>query len=655
MTDAEHRPDPDALLAELARATPTPGRGRLKIFFGFSPGVGKTYAMLESARRLVAGGTDVVVGIVETHGREETARLLEGLEVLPRVDVAYRGHVLREFDRDGALARRPAVLLVDELAHANAPGMRHSKRWQDIADVLAAGIDVHTTLNVQHVESLVDIVEQSTGVRVRETVPDTVLDAADDIELVDLPPDELIRRLHEGKIYLPEVARTAVERFFKRKNLLHLRELALLRLARRVGADADATRRGAAGRPAGITERIVVGVGAGSGSPRAVRDAARIAAGLRAEVVAVNVRTPFERPPAAEAVRRLEDTLRLAESIGARVERVVGRSVAAGLLEEARRLDATRIVVGRPGRPVGWRPFGTRTLDRLVAEAGPIDVVVAGVPDPIAAFPVPSVVGDPHDVRIGIATAVTLAVGGMLLVGRWLRPWVDDLDMAVVSLLLVVAASLRFGRGAGIFTVVVAALGIDLLFIHPEFEFAVADTKKILSLAILLSVGIVVAELIVRMRDEREMAYAAERRVGRLLELSRRLAAAGTADEVAGALAWMAADVTGAAVEVLSTVPTGLLRVAAHEGRLPDGTLGSGVMLWSHTFGQPAGRGTATFPGAAVSCFPLHQAGRALGVLVVGFAPPRDPTRDELDMLSSAVRQATDRLVRLAPARSPPG
>jgi len=327
------RPDPDALVAAIRHEERAAGRGRLKIFFGFSPGVGKTYAMLQAARRLQAGGVDVVAGLVETHGRDETARLLDGIDMLPRRHVAYRGHMLHEFDLDAAIARRPAVLLVDELAHTNAPGLRHEKRWQDVLEVLDSGIDVHTTLNVQHVEGVVDLVEEATGIRVRETVPDTILERADEIELIDLPPDELLDRLREGKIYLPDVATQAIDRFFKRSNLLQLRELALLRMARRAGSDVEQTRRAATPTGPSLTERLVVGVGAGSGAARAIRDGARIAAGLRADWLAVAVRRPFARPmPAAEAAS-LEENLRLAERLGGKVTQPAAASVAAGLLE----------------------------------------------------------------------------------------------------------------------------------------------------------------------------------------------------------------------------------------------------------------------------------------------------------------------------------
>ena len=652
MTRDSGRPDPDALLAAVQREEKPAGRGRLKIFFGFSPGVGKTYAMLEAARRLRANGVDVVAGIVETHGREETARLLEGLAELPRLDVPYRGHVLREFDLDAALRRNPAILLVDELAHTNAPGLRHEKRWQDVFELLARGIDVHTTLNVQHVESVVDLVEEATGIRVRETVPDTVLERADEIELIDLPPDELLSRLRAGKIYLPEVAREAVERFFRRPNLLQLRELALVRMARLAGHDA-ATDRVAARRGGGATERLVVGVGAGRGSARAIRDAARIAAGLRADWTAVTVRMPHARPPQVAASAAVEANLTLAESLGGTVERVAGPSVAAGLVAEARRRGATRIVVGRPQARAWTRLFRSSTLDELVRSSGSIDVVVAGNPvaDPAERRPEPPAAGETSP---GGLVGVSAAVAAVLGLGHLLRPLVDDHVMSLLALVIVVAASLRFGRVAGILAAVLAAVGIDVLFIHPEFQLTVSDSKEIISLLVLLLAGLVIAELLMRVRTQREFAIAAGQRLTRLLELSGRLATATDAGQAAAAVAATVADVTGAGVDVVLATPTGELASAARRGDVEQDPGDAGVMVWCHEFGQPAGRGTSTLPGARITCLPIREAGHAVGVVVILCRPPRPLSRDELDMVVSAVNQAAARLVTIEAEQSRP-
>jgi two-component system sensor histidine kinase KdpD len=376
--DAAARPDPDALLAVAAREDDR--RGRLKIFFGAAPGVGKTFSMLEAARRAVAEGVDVVVGLVETHGRGETAALLDGLEVLPRRRHDHRGQQLAEFDLDAALARRPELLLVDELAHTNAPGSRHTKRWQDVLELLDAGVHVHTTLNVQHLESLNDVVAQITWVRVRETVPDAVFERADEVELVDLPPDALIERLREGRVYLPDQAQQAQAAFFRRGNLLALRELALRRTAQRVDREVLAYRREhgiATTWPA--SERILVGIGASPRGGRLVRAAARMAAGLRADWVAACVETPG-LALAAEAERaRVAEHQRLAESLGAEVVSLAGESVADALLEFARARNVTRIIVGKPTRP-RWRELLRGSLvDAVVRGSGDIDVhVISG-------------------------------------------------------------------------------------------------------------------------------------------------------------------------------------------------------------------------------------------------------------------------------------
>src|SRR5512138_1344953 len=369
-----------------AAATPDARRAprtRFKIFFGFAPGVGKTYRMLQVARDLAAEGVEVVVGAIETHGRYDTAGLMLGLEVLPRRSLPYRGRVLEEFDLDAALARRPRILLLDELAHSNAPGSRHEKRWQDVMELLEAGIEVYTTLNVQHVESLTDVVEQITSVHVRETVPDLVLERADDVELVDLAPEELLARLREGKVYLPEQAERAREHFFKRGNLLALRELALRRMAERVDADVLAYRAEHGVDVAWATaERVLVCVGPAPDSARVVRAARRIAAGLRAPWVAASVEATG-RPPVSDDDRaRVEAHLRLAESLGAQVVRLSGLEVPDAVLEFARKRNVTRIVLGKP-RHARWRDRLTGSLvDEIIRGSGDIEVhVLAGDPD----------------------------------------------------------------------------------------------------------------------------------------------------------------------------------------------------------------------------------------------------------------------------------
>ena len=634
------RPDPDALLASIQADEKAAARGRLKVFFGFSPGVGKTYTMLESARRLVASGTDVVVGVIETHGRSETAALVEGLEVLPRLSVPYRGHTLHEFDLEGAIARRPKVLLVDEMAHTNAPGLLHPKRWQDIFAVVDAGIDVHTTLNVQHVESLVDLVEQATGVRVKETVPDEVLDRADEIELVDLPPEELLERLQAGKIYLPDVAARATERFFKRSNLLELRELALRRMAQRVDLDVESARRaGGDTRARGIAERILVAVGPSPTSARLLRKAHRVAAGLRAEWVAASVEMPSKSPPSPKALEQLEANLRVAESLGAHVVHLAGASIADALLHEAERTGITRILIGKPrhGRWPGF--FSENIVDRLVRRSDNIDVLVVCSDD---GEPPPAVVATGSQAApllSGLAYA-TGTLAAMTAAGCCAWPFLDTNVLSLVSLLIVVTCSLWFGRVSGIIAVMLATLVINFFFVPPFYTFAIASTTDIVSLAILLSVGLLVAELMVRLKVQTAMAVDRERRTARLLEHSRSLAVAVDADAVAATLAGSVVAVTDATVvEVHLADPVHGLRLAARRGSILEHKAEAGVVIWTHESGRIAGLGTAVLPGSVVTCLPIRHGGEALGVLLIAFAPPRPLSRDETGLVTSLVEQ----------------
>ncbi len=371
------RPDPDVLLARAQAEEEQARRGKLKIFFGATAGVGKTYAMLEGARELKRRGLDVAVGLVETHGRKETETLLEGLEVLPRREIEHRGIKLREFDLDAALARRPAVILVDELAHTNAPGSRHAKRWQDVEELLAAGIDVHTTVNVQHLESLNDLVGKITGVVVRETVPDSVLERADQVELVDLPPEELLKRLQEGKVYVTEQAQKALQSFFRQGNLIALREMALRKTADRVEAQMQRYRElhGIA-ETWPVAERILLAVSSGPGSQKLVRAASRLAGRLRAEWLVVYVETPAETRLPDEDRDRVWQTLRLAEKLGAETAVLSGDRPADAILRYARRRNVSKIVLGKPIRP-RWKDalFGS-VRDDLERNSGDIDVYV---------------------------------------------------------------------------------------------------------------------------------------------------------------------------------------------------------------------------------------------------------------------------------------
>jgi two-component system sensor histidine kinase KdpD len=378
MSDPLQRPDPDALLARLEAEEIQARRGRLKIFFGASPGVGKTYAMLAAARTLQSQGVDVAVGVVETHGRRETAELVQGLELLPSRQVEHRGRRLQEFDLDGALQRAPDLVLVDELAHSNAPGSRHPKRWQDVEELLAAGIDVFTTVNVQHLESLNDVVGRITGARVWETVPDRLFDAADEVVLVDLPPEELLTRLKAGKVYVPQQAERAMANFFRKGNLLALRELALRRTADRVDDDVRAYRRDQSVSTVWPTrESLLVCIGPGPGSERLVRSAARLATQLEVPWHALYVETPrYQRLPEGERGRVLK-SLRLAQELGAETANRPGQDAAAAAIQYAREHNLGKVLLGRelPGDWRRWLPWRTSLARRLARQAPDLDVM----------------------------------------------------------------------------------------------------------------------------------------------------------------------------------------------------------------------------------------------------------------------------------------
>ncbi|MGE5858679.1 MAG: two-component system sensor histidine kinase KdbD, partial [Solirubrobacterales bacterium] len=444
------RPSPEALLQRLRAEEARAGRGRLKIFFGASPGVGKTYAMLEEARAKQRERVDVVVGVVETHGRAETTALLTGLEILARKKIEYRGITLEEFDLDGALARRPALILVDELAHTNAPGSRHTRRYQDVEELLGAGIDVHTTLNVQHLESLNDVVAQITGIEVRETVPDSIVDSADELELADLSAEDLLQRLREGKVYVPEQAARAIDQFFRKGNLIALRELALRRTAERV----DAQMRGYMEEhgiretwPAG--ERILVCIGPNPAGARLIRAGKRMAASLKCDWVVLCVETPGQSISAADREALIQN-LQLAQELGAQATTLSGHSVADEVLAYARAQNVTKIIAGKPthGR---WRDkvFGS-LLDHLVRGSGEIDVyVITGDAEeggPARRRPRKARAGWRDYAWASLLVGVCTALGALILQS------VSVTDVAMVYLLGAGVVASRFGRGPSVFS-----------------------------------------------------------------------------------------------------------------------------------------------------------------------------------------------------------
>lgn len=628
MNDPHQRPDPDALVQRLRAEQTRSQRTKLKLFFGFAPGVGKTFAMLESAQRLRATGVDVVVGCVETHGRQETAELLDGLEVLPRTIVEYRGAKLEELDLPSALARKPSVILIDELAHTNAPGQRHAKRYQDVLELLDAGIEVHTTLNVQHVESLNDIVAQITSVRVRETVPDAVLDRADEIELVDLPPEELLKRLAEGKVYLPQQAARAAEHFFQRGNLLALRELALRRTADRVDADVQAYREEhAIARPWQAAEKILVCIGPAPASARLVRAARRMAAGLRASWIAAYVE-PLTSPPLSSVDReRLDAHLRLAESMGGQVARLSGTGVSEAILEYARREHITRIIIGKPTHPRFRDRLKGSLLDEVVRGSGAIDVhVISG--DEEQERPAAQRTTSPEDARYRLMPWAAVFVAAATLLSWTGHSILAAPDIVMIYLVAIMLAATLLGRAPSLLASALSVAAYDFFFVEPKFTFAVSDTRHTLTFVVMFVVGLVISTLALRIRRQQESSANRELRTASLYALSRELVAANTSDAIAGVLARHCSELFSADALVVDAPAGGSPHVLGGKGGPHVDAATIAVIRLVLESGKAAGLGTDTLPGARVACFPVRSGPRVLAVLILA---PRDGKGLDLD------------------------
>lgn len=643
------RPDPDDLLRRMKADEARAKRGKLRIFFGFAPGVGKTYRMLQVARDLASHKLDVVVGVVETHRRAETIAMTQGLEVLPRKQVDYRGRQLEEFDIDAAIARRPALLLVDELAHTNVPGSRHAKRWQDVSELLEAGIDILTTVNVQHIESLNDVVTQITGIQVRETVPDSVLDQAEAIELVDIAPEELLQRLKEGKVYLPEQAKRAVDHFFQRGNLLALRELALRRTAQHVDEDVLEYREQhgvAVTWPAG--ERILVCVGPAPSSGRLIRAAARMAAGLRCPWVAAYVEGSALTTNEADR-ERLEAHLRVVESLGGAVTRLSGARVAEAILTYARRSNVTRIIIGKPTHPRIRDRLRGSLLDAIVRGSGDIDVHVIsgdGFAEKPADSPSEARPSTPplHYVVAAVLVGVTLAVAVLL------RMLLKLPDPEMLFLLAVMLTAVRFGRGPSLVAAALAVACFDFFFVPPLYAFDVADRQYILTFVTMFGVGFVLSELAGRLKRQEREAVSREERTAVLYALSRDLASADDPAQIARVATRHAAHIFSARAAILHVDAVGELRVI---GVSPaDTTLDAkdlSVAKWALEHAELAGLGTDTLPGSDTVCAPLRIAS-AFGVLALRpthKATLRAEQRAFLDVFCRQVAVALER-VRLA-------
>jgi two-component system sensor histidine kinase KdpD len=612
MVEPERR-NPDELLADVQREAARARRGRLRIFFGASAGVGKTYSMLEAARAARAGGADIVVGYVEPHGRTETERLMEGLEQLPFLEVRYRGIARREFDLDAALRRAPATILVDELAHSNIaegePRPRHAKRWQDVEELLDAGISVWTTLNVQHLESLNDVVAGITGVRQQETLPDRIFDEANEVELIDLPPDDLLARLKAGKVYVSDQVGTATERFFRTPNLLALRELALRRTADRVDAAAQEYQ----GR-----ERVSRPWLARDQAEQLVRFGKRFADALDAEWLVVAVETPDLLKLSERERNRRIDVLRLAESLGAETVTLNGPSAVAALIEYARLRNVTRIVVGEVKR-TGWRAWlRPSTSTELVRHGRGFDVSVIARSEAHATRRRNLPDSGPTEIRWDRYWAALLITAVCTGAAELMYPYFELTNLVMVYLLGATVAGLRLGRGPASLTSIANVVALDFFFVPPRFSFAVTDFEYIITFTVMLVVALVIASLVANVRAQTRVAGARERRTSLLYAMSRELAATRSFDPLAQVAIKHVAETFASQAVLLLPDANGRLRHP--QGAAPAGALRGAdlsVAQWVFDHAQPAGLGTDTLPAAPAQYLPLTGARRTLGVLAV--------------------------------------
>jgi two-component system, OmpR family, sensor histidine kinase KdpD len=624
----DQRPNPDLLLARVNQQELRARRGKLRIFFGSSAGVGKTYAMLVAARKLVHEGGSVLVGVVETHGRAETAALLDGLEVLPLKAIVHREKTLAEFDLDGALARHPQLILIDELAHSNAPGARHPKRWQDVDELLAAGIDVFSTLNVQHLESLNDVVGGITNVRVWETIPDKVFDSADEVVLVDIPADELLARLKAGKVYVGQQAEHAAQHFFRKGNLMALRELALRRTADRVEGDVQAYRVDQSIESVWKTATaLLTCIGPNVAAERVVRATARLAGQLNTDWHAIYVETPNLQRLAPAKRERILANLNLAQQLGASTAVIANAEIAESIIAYARKHNLSKLVIGRDPIRRLW-PWQRSSGQKLAMLAPDIDLIEIGRAESPAkengrerAQPL-----DPSDnessdrrktKRLRYLWAAIACVA-VTLISMPLAAHFDRSNIVAIFILAVVLVGVRLGRGPAALAAVLSVCGFDFFFVPPRFSFAVSDVQYLLTFFIMLAVGLITGQLTAGLRFQARVAAHREERAGSLYEIARDLSGAVQVEQVVkisdesiqrtfrASAALLLPDAAG---RLITTLPDDAGRAGL--------TVEIGTAQWAFDRGQPAGTGTDTLPGSDVLYIPLRAPTKARGVLAV--------------------------------------
>ena len=637
------RPDPDKLISRLKELETRATRGKLKIFFGASAGVGKTYAMLSAARQQLQLRPDTVIGVVETHGRKETEALVEGLERLPLKEVAYRDKVLKEFDIDGALARKPALILMDELAHSNVQGSRHPKRWQDVEELLSSGIDVYSTVNVQHLETLNDIVGGITGIRVWETVPDHVFDSADEVVLVDLPPDELLQRLKDGKVYLAHQAERAIQHFFRKGNLIALRELALRRTADRVDSQMIQYQRDKSVAPVWQTrESFLACIGPGDGGDRIIRNVARLASKLDVPWHVIYVETPKLRHLADNRRLSILKNLRMAQESGAETGSLSGSDAVETVIQYARDHNLAKVVVGRDHARALW-PWQQSFATRIGKMAPDLDVIEIAReegptehhhPDPtddslLDLLKAPWQSFAMSAIFCAIATLISLPLFNLF----------DLPNIAMMFLLAVVLSAVRYGLGPAVVASFLNVAAFDFFFVPPRFSFAVSDVQYLLTFAVMLVVGLITAKLTSGLKFQARVSSRREQRVRALYEMSRDLSGALMPEQIAEISQRFALASFGARTAIF------LADDDNHLGNpidIPGGVtdIDSGICQWAFDHGVEAGNGTDTLPGSPLLYIPLRAPMRTRGVLVL---EPNHPRR----LMAPEQRRLLDTFARL--------
>ena len=636
----DNRPDPDTLLAHVQGEERQKHRGKLKIFLGYIAGVGKTYEMLEAAHLRKNEGIDVRIGYIETHGRTETEALVEGISLIPRKMIEYRNVTIPEMDLDAVLAARPQLVLVDELAHTNAPGSRHVKRYQDVEEILDEGIDVYTTLNVQHVESLNDVIAQITGVIVRETIPDRVIDEATEIELVDLAPPELLQRLREGKVYVPDMAARAIEQFFNEGNLFALREIALRRAAERVDDQMLAwmqTR--AIPGPWAAGESLLICVGPSPFSERLIRTARRQADRMTAQWSAIYVETPSHHRLSKEAKEQVSRMLHLAENLGATTATVYGINVANAVIEYARRHNITRIIIGKTLRP-RWQEFVFGSVvDQLIHNSGTIDVYVISSEEKTLQKPVPMEPLLPTTLPKDYLASLVL-VAMITAIGWLIRSFISPVNLAMLFMLGVVFIAWRRGLRPAIFTAVIGVVAFDFFFIPPYLSFRISDTEYLITFAGMIIVGALISLLVARAHEHADAAQIREKETGTLYALSQDLAVAMNVNSIVAAVA---KHINGIFQwECVFLLPEGdelVVREASPGLRLDADDIA--VATWAYQHGTVAGYDTDTLHGSRLRYIPLKSTQGVLGIMGVKPAEPEGVITHEQDRILMAFANQT--------------